>query len=146
MREQPSLTETLCDALAALREALAEVPYAVTTDVKRGAAILQSCSRLGLVLHTLAKLDMPVANALSDVQAALAAIGEQLQYDDADPAAEEEEDNASERMTKSQFLTRLSTLLARVAAECDVEARMRNLGRGVLHAVQVDLVQHGGHG
>ena len=92
MPDQTPLAETFCDALAVIRDALAEVPYAVSTDVKRGAVILRSCGRLGPLLHTLANLDTPVANALADVQARLEEIGEQLQYDDAPEDEDEEED------------------------------------------------------
>ena len=46
-------------------------------------------------------------------------------------------------LTEEQFLGRLCRLLARVAEELEVDARMRTLGRGVLHAVRVDLVRTG---
>jgi len=137
MPDQPSLAETLCEALALVRDALAEVPCAVTEDGKRGTELLQSSGRLGPLLHTLANQDMPLANALSDVQAALADIGEHLLYAGADAGAEEE----SVRLTEEQFLTPLSTLLARVAADLDVEARMRRRGRGVLRSVRVNLIR-----
>jgi len=82
MPEQTTLVEIMCEALTVIRDALDELPWAVTTDVKLGAEVLDSCGRLERLLHTVAAVDMPLANALGDVQAALAATGAELQTTD----------------------------------------------------------------
>ena len=96
MLEQTTLAELLCEALAIIREALDELPWGVTTDAALGAEVLDSCGRLGTLLHTLANLDMPLANALGDVQAALAAIGEELHAGDTLVDDDEEADDDDE--------------------------------------------------
>jgi hypothetical protein len=96
MLEQTALAELLCEALAVIRDALDDLPWAVTTDATLGAEVLESCGRLERLLSTLANLDMPLANALGDVQAALAAIGEELQCGNAPVGGEEETDDDDE--------------------------------------------------
>ena len=116
MPEQTTLTKLLCEALAIIREALDELPWAFTTDVTLGAEVLESCGRLERLLHAVAAVDMPLANALGDVQAALAAIGEELHAGDTlvdDDEDADDDDEQTVAMAKRTATRAADTKLAR---------------------------------
>jgi hypothetical protein len=86
-------TETLCEAFGLIHDALEALYYvwglhAVPTV---GAEICESASHLGQSIHVLARDDIPLANALADVQGHLMDIGRMLQLP-AIPNEEDEED------------------------------------------------------
>jgi len=91
MTEQAPLVALLCEALALLHHALKALPWVVTTNTAVGADILDTCGRLQRLLHAVAAVDMPLANSLGDIQAALGAIAEELQGGTAPDGGAEEE-------------------------------------------------------
>jgi hypothetical protein len=115
MPEQTTLAEIMCEALEVIRDALDELPWAVTTDAKLGAEVLDCCGRLGPLLHMLANLDMPLANALGDVQSALAAIGEELHATDplVDGAGADDDEEMPEAEARRAATRATATKLAR---------------------------------
>jgi hypothetical protein len=150
MPEQTILAEVLCQALAEIAWALEEVPSTVTFDAKRGKTVTAHCGRLGQHLHTLASLNRPVANALSDVQTALAEIGEQLQFDEApedDTDTDDDTHDADEGIAQKPadlaraFVLDLSSLIAHygAAADWDMEVIVRGLGVSLAHALSVSI-------
>jgi hypothetical protein len=119
MCEQTALAQLICEALTVIHDALDKLPWVVTPDASVGAEVLESCGRLGPLIHTLANLDMPLANALGDIQAALSDIGEELRAGESPVAHtaqewEEDEDEAWAAAEAERAATRAAdTKLAR---------------------------------
>jgi hypothetical protein len=90
--EQTRGAEVVCEALVTIRAALEEVHMVdLPTDEQQGARICRISSQLQQYVHTLARLDMPLANALTDVQNELESLGHYLQLPE-EPYDKEEAD------------------------------------------------------
>ena len=69
--EQTLITDVMCAALTGVQTALTDF-VAMFGDGEEGEEVLrQNCAQLQRHVHTLARLDTPLANALADVHGAL---------------------------------------------------------------------------